>query len=313
MLKELIILILSLGLIIKGATWSTYYARKLAENFRLSKYAVGFIIVAIISILPEAFIGLNSALTNNPDFGLATLFGSNVADLSLVFALIILLSKQNIKVESKIIKSNIIYPLLLLIPLFLGLDGHFSRPEGLVLILAGVIFYYRSLRQNQKNYSLPKTAYYPWYYSFLLIFSMGLLLVGSHWVVNSAVNLAHLFAINPILIGMLIVGLGTTMPEFIFSLRSIRAKENSLAIGDILGTVLADATVVVGLIALINPFFFPIRIIYLTGTFMLLGSLILLYAMYSGRALTKTEAYWLIIFWLIFAILEFTTTSYFSS
>jgi len=104
---------------------------------------------------------------------------------------------------------------------------------------------------------------------------------------------------------MLIVGLGTTIPEFFFSLKSARRQDDSLAIGDILGTVLADATVVVGILALLNPFFFPPRIIYVTGVFMLIASLVLFHFMRSGRTLSKKESYWLIIFWLIFVIVEF--------
>ncbi len=92
MIDDVFILAVSLFMIIKGATLATRYAALLADSYRLSKYVVGFIIVAVISILPETFVAINSALSGVPSFGLGTLFGSNIADLTLIFALIILLS-----------------------------------------------------------------------------------------------------------------------------------------------------------------------------------------------------------------------------
>ena len=78
-----------------------------------------------------------------------------------------------------------------------------------------------------------------------------------------------------------------------------------MAVGDLLGTVLADATVVVGLLALVRPFDFPQHIIYVTGVFMVLASIILFAFMRSKRTLSRTEAVILLVIWLIFALTEF--------
>lgn len=103
---------------------------------------------------------------------------------------------------------------------------------------------------------------------------------------------------------MLVVGLGTTVPELFFAVESVKKDDDSLAIGDILGTVLADATIVVGIIALIAPFSFPVKIIYFTGVFMLTAACILFYLMKTGRMLTKKDANILLLFWLFFAAVE---------
>lgn len=292
-------------MVIKGATMATRYAAQLAESFRLSKYTVGFIIIAIISILPETFISINSAIEGIPSFGLGMLFGSNVADLTLIFALLILFTGRGLKIESRILKNYNVYPFLLLLPLVLGLDGYFSRLEGLALIIAGGIFYYLALK-NGIDGEIPqdKTNNYR-KNSLMLAFSMAILLIGSHFTVSSASSLAYYLGISPILVGMFIVGLGTTMPEFFFSLKSLRKNDDSLAVGDLLGTVLADATIVVGILALVNPFFFPQKIIYVTGIFMVVASFILFHFMRSGRKISKKEGYLLFIFWLVFVLVEF--------
>lgn len=139
----------------------------------------------------------------------------------------------------------------------------------------------------------------------MLIFSMIVLLAGAHFTVTSATSIANYAGVSPILIGMLIVGLGTTMPELFFSLKSVKKRDDSLAVGDILGTVLADATIVVGILAVVNPFSFPIKIIYITGLFMVIASFVLFHFMQSGRTLSRREAWMLFIFWLVFALVEF--------
>jgi len=304
MLADLFTFSIALFLVIKGATMATRHAERLAQSYRISQYTVGFIIVAIISILPEAFISLNAAFEGIPSFGLGILFGSNIADLTLVFAGIIFFARRGIRIEGKILKNRKIYPFLLLVPLILGLDGYFSRLEGAALIVIGAVFYYVAFRDGRDDAVRPVRDGNKYKDLAILAFSMAILLVGAYFTVTSTTSLAGRLNVNPILIGMLIVGVGTTVPEFFFSLRSVEDKDDSLAVGDILGTVLADATIVVGLIALVNPFFFPPRIIYVTGLFMAVASLVLFQLMRSGRMLSKKEGYLLFIFWLAFVIAE---------
>lgn len=307
MLTNIFILASALALIMKGATIATKNAALLAESFRLSKYIVGFIIIAVISILPETLVVINSALAGIPAFGLGTLFGSNVADLTLVFAIVIILLGRGLKVESKILDNRWVYPAILLLPLILGIDGFYGRIDGLVLIIVGAIFYYTALRDGVDNtlpapfikHRLKDAAFF--------LAGMALLLIGSHFTVSSATALAADLGVSPIIIGMLIVGIGTTIPELFFAIKSIKREDDSLAIGDILGTVLADATIVVGIIAMISPFSFPRTVIYITGAFMVIAAIFLYLFMYTDKELSKKEAIVLFLFWVIFAIVEFFT------
>jgi len=307
MINNIFIFIVSLFMVIKGATIATKYSARLAESFKLSKYVVGFIIIAIISILPETFISINSAIEGIPAFGLGMLFGSNVADMTIVFLVILLFSKKGIKIETKTLKNNRVYPFLLLLPLILGLDGNFSRVDGATLIIVGAAFYYISFRRGIDVSEAAKNRDGRYKNFMLLIGGMAIMLLGAHFTVTSATTLANLLKINPILIGMLVVGLGTTLPEMLFALKSVEKNEDELAVGDILGTVLADATVVVGILALINPFSFPQKIIYITGMFMVVASILLFGLMSSGRLLSKKEGWSLFFFWLLFVLVEFAT------
>ncbi len=309
MLNDLFIFAVALFMVIRGATYATRYAALLAESFRLSTYTVGFIIIAVISILPETFISLNAAFQGIPDFGVGMLFGSNVADLTFVFALIVLLAGRSLKVEAMIIKNRAVYPFMLLLPLFLGWNGHFSRLEGLSLIVAGGVFYYLALRDGtdvSRPFLAPKHRLRN---ATLLLVSMAVMLTGAHFTVSAASALATALGVTPVLIGMLIVGLGTTMPELFFALKAVKKRDDSLAVGDILGTVLADATIVVGLLALVAPFYFPQRIVYVTGIFMVLASFLLFRFMRTEHTLTRREGLLLLAFWLLFVVVEFWANS----
>lgn len=305
MIENLLIFAFSLFLVVKGATLATKYSAKLAEYFSISRYVIGFVVVAFISILPETIISINSALQGIPEFGLGTLFGSNIADLTLIFAVLILSAGRGMKIESKVLKNVRLYPFFLLLPIIFGLNGHFSRIEGAALIISGALFYYLVFKNGTESSKIFSNGDGKYKNIFLLLFAMALLLVGAHFTVSTATELAHAWQITPILIGMLVVSLGTTMPELFYSLKAIRQKEDDLAVGDILGSVLADATIVIGILAFISPFYFPVKIVYITGTFMVVSSLILLKFMRSGRTITKKEGFILLAFWVAYAIIEF--------
>ncbi|MEX1061866.1 MAG: hypothetical protein WEC39_02055 [Patescibacteria group bacterium] len=305
MIEKLLLFIFSLVLVILGATLATKYSARLAKNFHLSDYVVGFIIVALISITPETLISINSALRGIPEFGLGTLFGSNVADLTLIFAILIISAGRGLRIETRLLKEIHLYPFFLLLPLLFGLNGHYSRVEGGALILSGSLFYYLIFRDGTHTTKAPADGDGKWQNLLLLLAGLVLLLLGSHFTVTSATALAQDLNISSILIAMLVVGLGTTMPELFYSLRAVKGKGDGLAEGDILGSVLADATIVVGILAFLSPFYFPAKIVYVTGAFMLAAALVLLKFMRSGRLLNKKEGYLLLLFWLVYAAVEF--------
>lgn len=303
-------LIISLFLVIKGAEYAILYSTKISKGLKIPKYVVGFLLVAFISALPEAFIGIGSALQKTPSFGLGTLLGANVADLTIIFAIVVLLSPRSLKVKSQIIKNGPLYILMIAFPVILGFNGYYSRVEGIALILLGFYFFYFLLSGRKKPSSKDKISF-SWKCFLLLVLSLVILLIASHFTVKFGVSFAKEVGLHPVLIGMFFVGLGTTLPELFFSIKAVRKKHDELAIGDIMGMVIADSTLVIGLIATIAPFSFNPNIIYVTGVFMATASVILLYFMKTGRSLNKKEALFLILFYLLFIFAELLANNYF--
>lgn len=305
---DLLLFLVSLIIVVKAADSAIRYSSNLADSLHLSKHVVGFLLIAGISVMPETLIAIQSAIQGIPSFGVGTLFGSNVADLSLVFAITLLFAgAKGLKVESKILKDQYWYFLGLAVPLILGYNGYYSRLEGVLMVLTSVVFYIHALKRDRPEIKKVQ-AQFSYKSFFLLLSSMALLLVGSHFTVSAGVAVANALQINPVLVGMLVVGVGTTLPELIFSIKAAKHRLDSLALGDVLGTVMTDATLVMGIVALIHPFEFDQRLVHLTGLYMLFGAVLLFYFMQSGRVLQKKEGLFLFAFYLIFVFSEFITS-----
>lgn len=302
---DFLLLVLALAVVIQGASLSSRFAERIAESFHLSRYLVGFIVVSFVAILPETFIALNAAFQSAPSLGIGTLFGSNVIDLTLIFAILVfVVRKRGIYVEKSILSKLRIYPLFLAIPLLLGIDGRFDQADGAALIIIGVIFYYYMFRDSVGISSRSSEIKHRFRNIVFFIGSMILLLIGAHFTSLAAVNLAKTLQVTPILVGVLIVSFGTTLPELFFSVKAVKNRKNALAVGDVLGSVLADATIVVGILALIAPFDFPRTVAYVAGGFMVFSAMVLMALMRSRNRLSYREAFVLIGIWGVYIMTE---------
>jgi cation:H+ antiporter len=101
------------------------------------------------------------------------------------------------------------------------------------------------------------------------------------------------------------VGIGSCLPELIFSLKAVRTKHDELALGDILGTVIIDATIILGIMALINPFNFNPIIIHSTGIILFLSGILVVLFLKSGKILSKKEGIILLIFYILSLVVGF--------
>jgi cation:H+ antiporter len=124
------------------------------------------------------------------------------------------------------------------------------------------------------------------------------------------VDFSYEAKIPEILIGITIIALGTCLPELIFSIKAVKKNHDGLALGDILGTVVTDATIILGLVALISPFSYNPFNIYITGSAMFLAGLFVIIFMKSDKILNKFEGVLLILFYVLFVFIEFFVNNF---
>src|SRR5690606_25993322 len=207
-------------------------------------------------------------------------------------------------VQKNILQMNNLFLLSFSTPLLFGFDGYYSRLDGLMLVVVGILFYFYILKKARKEVSQVNYTFSP-KNLVLLVLCMSVLLLSAHFTVEYGVALAHDLHVHPIFIGMFLVGLGTTLPEMFFAIKAVSKNRDGLALGDILGTVMADATIVVGIMALITPFAFKPQIAYVTALFMLVAAFFLFNFMRSDKVLTKKEGLFLLFFYLTYVAVEF--------
>ncbi|MFA5953305.1 MAG: hypothetical protein WC812_01805 [Candidatus Pacearchaeota archaeon] len=304
---NLIIFLVALFVLIRSANYAVRYSSRFARAFHLSEFIVSFFIVSFISISPEATVGIISSINGTPEFGLGALLGSNVADLFLIFGIISLFSLKGIKVKSEILKEDLLYIILLAIPVILGFDGKFSKMDGVLLVLSGAIFLvtlsikgkmFKKKNHHKKNSKWGKNL-------FLLILSLLFLVASAYFTVRFGVNFANDLRIPPFLVALTVVSIGSCLPELIFSLKAVRTNHDELALGDILGTVIIDATIILGVMALINPFNFSPSIIHSTGIILFIAGILVVSFLKSGKLLSKKEGILLLIFYIASLVIGF--------
>jgi cation:H+ antiporter len=307
-LEQLAIFLVSSLLLVKSASYAVRSASKLAIHMKFSEFFVAFFIAGLISIMPELFIGINSALEGAPAIGLGTVIGSNIADLTIVMG-IVALAGRRIGVDPKMMKNAFGFIIVTSLPALLMLDGTISRDDGIILIFAFIVHMTNVARsEGIRIFAHRKKAAGNglWKHSALFVLSMILLFVSSFYIVESAVQISRAFMIPSIIIGLFLVSIGTTLPELTFSLRAVLSKHKEIALGDILGNVAMDCTLSIGIIALISPISSNFSAFATSLLFMILAALLLVTFMRDGK-ITWQESFAMFFVYAMFAALELKT------
>lgn len=303
MYKEVIIFIIGCIALVKSAEYAVKAVAHIARFFRMTEFVTSFILVAVVSSLPEAFISIISAIKGDPSIGIGTLLGGNIADLTLILGLVAL-AGHPIKIHSSIIKKDLYFVGLTLLPILLAINGELSRIDGFILLAAGVIFMIVLLKERA-YFHKPYEDHNHWIRNFVVfLVSITIMLLSAHFIVQSSHALAIQLSIPSVLIGLVLVALGTTLPEFTFSLQSIKKGHSDLAIGNLLGTVVVDACIIMGITALISPIAVNLVILSLVGVFTAFAIIFALIFMRTDNMLSKNEALTLVLFYIAFVVAQ---------
>lgn len=288
---------------------------EIAKYLEWREFIVGFFVMAFATSLPNLFVDVNAALQGMPQISFGDIVGGNLVDLTLVMALAVLFSKNGIPTKSKLVqKSAIFTAIIAVLPLLLISDGNLNRADGVILILGFFIyaFWIFSKQENfEKVYKTSKkdkkTMDAFWFLKnvaklFALII---LLLLASYVIIDTAQFFSKAFGASLALIGILIVGLGNCFPEAYFSIISAKKGEGWMVLGDLMGSVIVCATLVLGIVALIAPFkindFSPFLI---ARAFVLVAAVYYLFVIRSDKKITKKEGLILLLVYIAFLLTE---------
>lgn len=258
---SLVLFIVGLVLLILGADLLVRGASRVAEGFGISPLIIGLTIVAFGTSAPELAVSIEAALSNQASIAMGNVVGSNIFNVLFILgvsALIVplVVSKQLIRLDVPlmIVLSGIV--------LWVTYDGNLSRLEGVVFV-CGLIGYVAFLIIQQKKNPEPvsdtpkdldssRFSGTFWNLVFVAV-GLGLLVLGSNWFVQSAIEFAQFLGVSDVVIGLTIVAAGTSMPEVVTSITAALKGERDIAVGNVVGSNVFNIMGVLGISAAIAP------------------------------------------------------------
>lgn len=303
-------LILALGayLLVRSATLLVNSITIISRYFKLSEFTTAFILMGIITSIPEIAVSISSAIAGKPELAFGTAIGSNLTDLTLIVSLSVLLA-GGITVRSIIAREDVLHMALYAgLPIIMILDGEISRVDGVILLIFYLLYLYRLISQQTHFVDHTNHVDRPTAKKQAVTFALATLTLfaSSQLIVYSSSQIADTISIPLVLVGLVVVSIGTSLPELTYELRSVSLHHNQQVIGDILGSVVANSTVVIALAAIITP----IEIHHLSEV--LLSIILLVFVVFlfiidifNDQKLNIKEALVLLGIYLFFLISEF--------
>lgn len=297
--------IAGLVFLVIGAEFLVRGASRLAAALGISPLVIGLTVVAFGTSAPELAVSVKAALDNQAGIAVGNVVGSNIFNVLLILGLSALIAP--LLVSKQLIKFDVPFMIALSVSMFLfALDGNFSRIEGIIWF-GGLIIYisfliYKSRQDSKKAAEAidPEVAELlgdpsekqAWLKNLgLILVGLALLIVGSRWLVESAVIFAKHFGVSEVVIGLTIVAAGTSLPELVTSIIAAIRGERDIAVGNVVGSNIFNIMAVLGLTSIIAPAGIPVEnsTLYFDIPFMIGVALACLPIFFTGQTISRSE------------------------
>jgi cation:H+ antiporter len=254
------IAVLTLGaeLLVRGAT-------KLAIGIGISPLVVGLTVVAFGTSAPELVVSIQSTLRGQPDLALGNVIGSNILNVLLILGISALIVP--LRVSQQLIRFDV--PLMVglsVLVMLLAYDGSISRIDGLMLATGLFTYITWAIIKSRREQAGIKSEYELEFgarggrpaarralqNTFLLVAGFCLLVLGSRWFIESAVEIARHFGISELVIGLTILAAGTSLPEVATSIVAAARGERDIAVGNVVGSNIFNLLGVLGITAFVS-------------------------------------------------------------
>ena len=262
MTATLLFLLLGLVLLYFGAEGLVRGSSSMALRFGVSPLLVGLTVVAFGTSAPEMMVSVKAAYLGQGDISVGNVVGSNICNIGLILGFCALIVP--IKVASQIVRIDT--PIMIAttaLAIALLYDGALSRTEGIIFFLLLVVYVVFSIRLAKKQSAdplaqefsdeikIPKTGVA--LDVLLVIGGLVMLVFGARFLVDSAIVVAKAFGLSEAVIGLTIVAVGTSLPEFATSLVAAIKKEADIAVGNVVGSNIFNILGILGISAFITP------------------------------------------------------------
>ena len=255
MLIDIVIIVIGIICVLKGADFLTEGAATLARRVNIPEIVIGLTIVAAGTSAPELFVSIVSALKDTPDLAVGNVVGSNTMNSMLIVGCAAMVAPMTISRSTvkKDIPFSIAASILLLL---LTLNSFLGRFDGILLLAGFAVFMIYSLRQAKNGQDAAPTEekqLNPWLSVLYIALGLVGLVIGSNLFVDHASSLALALGISEGVVGLTVVAGGTSLPELATSVVAARKGQSAIAIGNVIGSNVFNILLILGLTATISP------------------------------------------------------------
>ncbi len=255
---EYIIFILSMAALIKGADFIIKESERIALHFGISEFVIGATLIALGTSLPEMAASVMASYHHKSDLAVSNVIGSVILNITLVLGLVFLIAKEIHPRRDIFGKDSAwaLFPILLF--LLVSYDGTISRLEGFffLLLMAGYLLFLANepaivageVEEEllKEKFNWPPTL-------IMLLIGFVMVVYGADFAVKSASSIARSLGVSEWIIGLFLVAFGTSLPELVVSVVAAMNKKADMSIGNIIGSNVANFSIVLGSASLVNP------------------------------------------------------------
>lgn len=300
MIFTILLLAVGLAMLVKFSSTTIKNAVNLSKLTGISEMVIGFMLIAVATSLPELSIAITSSVRNEGILSFGNLVGANIAILTLVFGVTAFIGFRLKRNEFPEIVDALI--LVIVISFFLLALGTADAAFGIFCIILFFMFssivekrgiHIKNHHAGLKTVEIVRSVFY-------LLGSVALVIIGAYITTDSAIKIAEIFTLSEGVIGASILAIGTTLPELSVSVTAIRKKNIALAVGDAIGSIVTNLTLILGIALIINPIIFTgisitlFSLIFVSLLFMLVSSRIR-FDKYTGTLLLAVYAIYLFV------------------
>lgn len=253
MLINIVLLVMGLVVVLKGADWLTDGAVNIASRFGVSQMVIGLTIVAMGTSMPELCVSMVSALKGTPDLAVGNVVGSNTLNTLLIVGCSALVAPIMVKRSS--VRRDIPFAVLAsLLMLIFCLDGGIDRLDAALLFILFAVFMFVTVKYSKDEGTEAKTTAAPLgKATLLLVVGLVCLILGSNLFVDNASFIASTLGVSDAVIGLTIVAGGTSLPELATSMVSAKKGNSDIAIGNVIGSNVFNILMIIGVTGLVKP------------------------------------------------------------
>ena len=305
-----------LVMLISGGELLIRGAMSAANKLHISPFLSGLIIVGFGTSMPELIVSVNAVLNNNPNIALGNIIGSNIGNIGLILGVCGLISPLAFK-QSALKRDAIVMLSAVLLLILIGFTGQFSILSGVVMICA--LFAYLGFTiYKENNLDSPSHELHrdegkeiqnkpqkTWLVILSIGLGLGFLMLGAQWFVTGATVIATDLGVSEALIGLTLVAIGTSLPEFTISLMAVLRKHMDVAVGNVVGSNIFNILGILGVSSLISPITFTGRFANFDQWTLLFISLVLTLYLLFSHTITRSKSTFLLGLYIVYVALGY--------